>query len=297
MSSLFTSATKPAKAASYFSLFSLPQNGVVQGSVFLGGGATSDRVVENQNKMDNQPGAVTSNSPQTRPKMLNGLNVSKHLKMENRVPALSLDDELDDGSLPCTPELGSPSYGEDLSSCPSGEDQVLDVETRNLIVVFLRDHTGLSVSRLNRKQSKALSTMKRVVEDVIDKHRLAYNGMVSKLSLDDKGDDMSVVSSVAKQIFNDGKTNWGRIVSLVAFGAVVCQHQMNSGREHCVELVGQEISSYLLSDQRDWMAKNNAWEGFVEFFHVADPESAVRNTLMAFAGVAGIGATLALLIR
>lgn len=38
-------------------------------------------------------------------------------------------------------------------------------------------------------------------------------------------------------------------------------------------------------------------DGFVEFFQVADPESTVRNTLMAFAGVAGIGATLALLIR
>lgn len=38
-------------------------------------------------------------------------------------------------------------------------------------------------------------------------------------------------------------------------------------------------------------------EGFVEFFRVADPESTVRNTLMAVAGVAGLGATLALLIR
>lgn len=38
-------------------------------------------------------------------------------------------------------------------------------------------------------------------------------------------------------------------------------------------------------------------DGFVDFFRVADPESTVRNLLMAVAGVAGIGATLALLIR
>lgn len=38
-------------------------------------------------------------------------------------------------------------------------------------------------------------------------------------------------------------------------------------------------------------------EGFVEFFQVSDPESTVRNMLMAVAGVAGLGATLALLIR
>lgn len=38
-------------------------------------------------------------------------------------------------------------------------------------------------------------------------------------------------------------------------------------------------------------------DGFVEFFQVSDPESSVRNMLMAVAGVAGLGATLALLIR
>lgn len=38
-------------------------------------------------------------------------------------------------------------------------------------------------------------------------------------------------------------------------------------------------------------------DGFVEFFQEADTESIVRNTLMTVVGVAGIGATLAMLIR
>lgn len=38
-------------------------------------------------------------------------------------------------------------------------------------------------------------------------------------------------------------------------------------------------------------------DGFVEFFQEADTESLVRNTLMTVVGVAGIGATLAMLIR
>lgn len=38
-------------------------------------------------------------------------------------------------------------------------------------------------------------------------------------------------------------------------------------------------------------------DGFVAFFQVPDTESSVRNALMAFVGVAGIGATLALMIR
>jgi len=45
----------------------------------------------------------------------------------------------------------------------------------------------------------------------------------------------------------------------VAFGAAVCQYLKARGREHCVTLVAQQISSYLLSDQREWLVKNNSW--------------------------------------
>lgn len=168
--------------------------------------------------------------------------------------------------------------------------------------------------------------------------------MINKLSLDDRGNDVTFVGAVAKSLFADGTTNWGRITSLIAFGAAVCQSLKEKGRENCVELVGQNISDYLVSEQGDWMVKNNSWvsratitgcmdksgcitarietcpvstvtlplhqlqilipclciclqDGFVEFFRVADPEFTVRNTLMAFAGFAGLGATLALMIR
>ncbi|MBN3323367.1 MCL1 protein, partial [Atractosteus spatula] len=122
-------------------------------------------------------------------------------------------------------------------------------------------------------------------------------GMIAKLGLEQKGEDVSFVTGVAKSLFSDGKTNWGRIASLVSFGAVVAKQMKDSGRERCVEAVGQAISDYLLQDQREWLLNNRGWDGFVEFFHVEDPESTIRNALMAFAGVAGLGAGLALLIR
>ncbi|KAG7234016.1 hypothetical protein INR49_006262 [Caranx melampygus] len=200
------------------------------------------------------------------------------------------DSDVDDGSLPCTPEMET-----DSDTDVSSGDEVLEADTRQLVSQAMIHFTGRSVTRWT--EHKALQTMKRVVNDVLDKHRYAYNGMVKKLSLDNRGDDVRFVGSVAKQLFGDGTTNWGRIASLVAFGAVVCQHLKESGRENCVASVGEEISKYLLTEQRDWLVKNNSWEGFMEFFRVADPESTVRNTLMAVAGVAGLSATLALLIR
>ncbi|XP_044065456.1 induced myeloid leukemia cell differentiation protein Mcl-1b isoform X2 [Siniperca chuatsi] len=244
--------------------FILPQNGVVEGSMHYGSGDSSPHIAMGSS-LDSHNGNVGSNDNPKRPKNLgvkstNGY-VTKSLRENN--------DEIEDGSLPCTPELQSDSeIG--VSSCPAG-DEVLENDTRQLISRFLRDFTGLSKPQWN--DSKALSTMKRVVEDVLKKHRYAYNGMINKLSLDDRGDDASFVSSVAKNLFADGTTNWGRIASLAAFGAVVSQYLKEKGRENCVELVGNEISTYLLSDQRDWLIKNNSWDGFVEFFRVADPES------------------------
>lgn len=86
-----------------------------------------------------------------------------------------------------------------------------------------------------------------------------FTGMITKLQLDNKGDDMAFIGDVAKNIFSDGTTNWGRITSLVAFGAVVAKHQKENGKKDCVDLVAREIYSYLLKEQRDWLIKNNAW--------------------------------------
>lgn len=82
--------------------------------------------------------------------------------------------------------------------------------------------------------------------------------MAAQLSLDDR-EDVSFISSVAKNIFADGVSNWGRIASLVAFGAVVAQHMKDNGRTDCVEQVAQQISQYLLTDRRDWLIQNNGW--------------------------------------
>ncbi|TNN41452.1 Induced myeloid leukemia cell differentiation protein Mcl-1 [Liparis tanakae] len=261
----------------------LPQNGGAERPALYGSVDSSPQVAMASAKDSHSANAGSNDTPK-RPKIL-GVNSA------NSYSSKMIEDADDGGSLPCTPEPDSES---DVSDSSAGA-AVLENDTRQLMGRFLADFTGLSKAQWH--ESRELTTMKRVVKDVLEKHRYAYNGMINKLSLDDRNDDTSFVREVAKSLFADGTTNWGRIASLVAFGAVVCQHLKEKNRGNCVELVGQEISTYLLSDQRDWLVKNNAWDGFVEFFRVADPESTVRNTLMAVAGFAGIGATLALLIR
>lgn len=83
--------------------------------------------------------------------------------------------------------------------------------------------------------------------------------MIARLNLEQKGEDVSFVKQVATELFSDGTTNWGRIASLLTFGAMVCKYQNDRGLSKYVSLVGEEISSYLLTDQRDWLLKNKAW--------------------------------------
>ncbi|CAN9514434.1 unnamed protein product [Ophioblennius macclurei] len=270
------------KRAGLMSCLIFPQNGVVGGHHHYGTPDDSTSI-ETPKRPKNLGVAAAS---------LNGY-VAKNSLREER-------EDADDGSLPCTPEIQSdseldaaPSSSAASSLSPSAE--ALDSDTRQLLALFFAQFAGLS--KAQRGDSKALTTMWRVVEDILAKHQYAYNGMINKLSVEEREGDMSFLESVARSLFSDGTTNWGRIASLVSFGAVVCQHMKEQGRTNCVDMVAEQISTYLLHEQREWLIKNNSWDGFVDFFKVADPESAVRSTLMAVAGVAGIGATLAMLIR
>uniref|UniRef100_A0A1A8N836 Myeloid cell leukemia sequence 1b n=2 Tax=Nothobranchius TaxID=28779 RepID=A0A1A8N836_9TELE len=257
------------------------QNGVVDGPLHYGLGDSPPHIATGAS-LDSANGNVESGDGPKRP---SNLEVSPH----NGFAAKRFSHEEEDGSLPCTPEFHAGSETE----VPSGHagDEALENDTRQLISRFFMEFTGQLKPQW--RDSRELSTMKRVVNDILEKHRYAYKGMAAKCT----SDDLTFISKVAENMFSDGITNWGRIVSLLAFGAVVAQYQKDNGRQNYVERVSHEVSTYLLSQQRDFLLRNNSWQGFVEFFRVTDPESTVRNTLMAIAGVAGMGATLALLIR
>lgn len=143
---------------------------------------------------------------------------------------------------------------------------------------------------------RALETLRRVGGGILDKHQLAFQGMLRKMEIKNES-DLKTVSEVAKFVFDDGVTNWGRITTLIAFGAFVAKHLKSINQEGCVGALAEIITDVLVTDKRDWLVEHDGWEGFVKFFHVEDIEGSVRSVLMAFAGVAGLGASLAYMIR
>ncbi|PIN97964.1 hypothetical protein AB205_0044520 [Aquarana catesbeiana] len=125
---------------------------------------------------------------------------------------------------------------------------------------------------------------------------LSFPGMLQRLPIQDEN-DIQRLSEVPSMVFNDGITNWGRIVTLISFGAFVAKHLKIIKLEHCTRQLADNFADYLMTQKREWIVQHNGWEGCVEFFHVEDYESGLRTVLMAFAGVAGLGASLAYMIR
>lgn len=148
------------------SLMYLPQNGVVDQGYFGSGGSTPEA-----SAIDSRNGINPTIPPKLRPTALSVSPKSDYVKTATKTLREDSSD-VDDGSLPCTPEIQSDSEP-DVSVCPA-EEEALEIETKRLIKPFLRDFAGLSKSRWS--ESKALSTMRRVVDDVLEKHRYAYNG-------------------------------------------------------------------------------------------------------------------------
>ncbi|CAI9575540.1 unnamed protein product [Staurois parvus] len=194
-------------------------------------------------------------------------------------------------------DVESDSLGSN-SPLPSPTEEAPDtltVQTRTLLYTLFTEQAGAGKGD-GGDNTKALTTLRRLGAEIGDKHKVAFHGMLQRLSIENDN-DIQKLSEVPSMVFNDGITNWGRIVTLISFGAFVAKHLKSIKLEHCIRQLADNFTDYLMTQKREWIVQHNGWEGCVEFFHVEDYESGLRTVLMAFAGVAGLGASLAYMIR
>ncbi|XP_038167145.1 induced myeloid leukemia cell differentiation protein Mcl-1 isoform X1 [Arvicola amphibius] len=195
-----------------------------------------------------------------------------------------------DGSLPSTPPPAEEEEEDELYR------QSLEIISRYLREQAAGAKDAKPLGEAGASGRRALETLRRVGDGVQRNHETAFQGMLRKLDIKNE-DDVKSFSRVMVHVFKDGVTNWGRIVTLISFGAYVAKHLKSINQENCIEPLAESITDVLVRSKRDWLVKQRGWDGFVEFFHVQDLEGGIRNVLLAFAGVAGVGAGLAYLIR
>eukprot|EP00062_Callorhinchus_milii_P026643 gi/632989003/ref/XP_007883412.1/ PREDICTED: induced myeloid leukemia cell differentiation protein Mcl-1 homolog [Callorhinchus milii] len=126
---------------------------------------------------------------------------------------------------------------------------------------------------------------------VIDKHRAVFTGIVNHLNISGKR-DLNAIKKVGTEMFSDGEMNWGRVVSFIAFGAVMGEHLAKLQLDDLIDLMAEEITQYLTQQKREWLQKHNGWDGFTEFFEEDDIEDSTKKVLMMVASVGLAGAGL-----
>ncbi|XP_074124244.1 induced myeloid leukemia cell differentiation protein Mcl-1-like [Sminthopsis crassicaudata] len=178
----------------------------------------------------------------------------------------------------------------------AAEEDELYRQSLELITRYLLEQAAGTKDAKPLRSGKALETLRRVGDYVQRRHQTAFRGMLRKLDIK-KEEDVEAMSRVAMRVFSDGVANWGRVVTLISFGAFVAKHLRRTQRESCIEPLAGSIADALLRSKRDWLVKQQGWEGFVEFFHVEDLEGGMRSLLFTFVGVAGVAAGLAYLMR
>ncbi|KAG9480836.1 induced myeloid leukemia cell differentiation protein Mcl-1 [Eleutherodactylus coqui] len=224
---------------------------------------------------------------------------------ERRLQGLSADLSTD-GSLPSSQseldmdedmDVQSDSRGSTspplTPTTPSAPD-ALYLETHALLRSICKEFAG--DMKVEGGSQKALATLRRLGSEINEKHRIAFQGMLQRLSIQNP-EDIQKLSEVPSMVFSDGITNWGRIVTLISFGAFVAKHLKSLRLENCIGTLADNFTDYLMTEKRAWIEEHNGWDGCVQFFHVEDYESGLKTVLMAFAGVAGLGASLAYMIR
>ncbi|KAG8429377.1 hypothetical protein GDO86_020329 [Hymenochirus boettgeri] len=208
-----------------------------------------------------------------------------------------LDDEVDDEDLTVSRGSTSPP---DTPICPKDS---LYLETQQLLLAFFREYSegesgGFKAAILvpHGRQQRALETLRRVGGEIIEKHKMVFDGMLQRLSIH-RPEDLQKLSDVPAMVFNDGNTNWGRVVTLISFGAFVAKDLKSKHLEDCIASLAENFTEFLMTDRKEWIIQEKGWEGFVDFFHIEDYESGLKTVLMAFSSVAFLGAGLAFMIR
>ncbi|XP_076851451.1 bcl-2-like protein 10 [Brachyhypopomus gauderio] len=167
-------------------------------------------------------------------------------------------------------------------------------------LVLAEDYIDFCIDIRQTPPSESAKAMRFLAKEMERQHHSRFHSL-SLSFLEACGSDPSAcLRGVMAELVEDGKLNWGRVVSLFTFTGVLATELCSRGKgpESCRQLA-ETIADYLGGEKRDWLLENEGWDGFCKFFrgagHVSQ-ESSMKTALFAAAGVGLAGLTF-LLVR
>lgn len=117
-------------------------------------------------------------------------------------------------------------------------------------------------TRKRKAPSKHAETLQRTTEEMYHRHEILFNSMAQKLDVV-KDNAPATFKNVADEIFVDGKYNWGRVVSVYAFGACLAVHcynaPTNNKDDSVVKRIATVVGNYVATNLSGWIHANGGW--------------------------------------
>merc|ERR1711976_557857 len=138
-------------------------------------------------------------------------------------------------------------------------------------------------------------TLRRTVNEVSQKHEIVFNSIVRKLEPLTPDTASQTFLNVVEEMFKDNHYNWGRVVSVYAFGAALAKHFAENNKKDCMDLIAEFLAKYVSSKLGKWILQQGGWDAFDSYF----PEkSSMENTLWrgllyAFVGLGALATMVA----
>lgn len=109
--------------------------------------------------------------------------------------------------------------------------------------------------------SKYAVTLRRTVDELLERHEILFNGMVTKLEI-----SKNTMRNVLDEMFKDKNYNWGRIVSIYAFGGRLAQHAGERHRQELIDQIAEWLGEYVIERLSSWIHNAGGWDAFHDYF-------------------------------
>ncbi len=113
--------------------------------------------------------------------------------------------------------------------------------------------------------TKYTKTMRKVVDQLSDTYNDQFTELIKKLDIR-QINGLQTICAVAEGLFADGTNNWGRIVTLYAFGGFVAKQALESNVADLADVIADFIGFYVSKTLKPWIDSNNGWVMTLWFF-------------------------------
>ena len=102
----------------------------------------------------------------------------------------------------------------------------------------------------------------KIMYNVVQKSMVRYNNLLRRMCKDKFDDvDISVISTIADDLFRDKTSNWGRIISLFPFCGTLAKQSASKDMYKTIDDIALFIGSYIADNLTEWICKQGRWVG------------------------------------